>query len=189
MIAEIVAIADARELAPVEEEIVAVCRDAFAGPPYRRTAADALAFGDTLGRHARRAGFRCRLAREDGRLVGFALGHTSAAGQWWHDQVARAMDGGVEERWLRGAFAVVDLAVAPPAQGRGLGSRLHDALLANLPHRTAVLSAWPGETPAMRLYRRRGWEVLLAEHFFSTDPAPYVIMGLDLAARSVPPNS
>jgi len=43
--------------------------------------------------HTNYAGFACRAAlRADGRLVGFAYGYTSTAGQWWHDLVRRAVE-------------------------------------------------------------------------------------------------
>ena len=42
-------------------------------------------------RHAARAGFRLVLAREDGRLVGFAYGYTGERGQWWTDRAAEAL--------------------------------------------------------------------------------------------------
>ena len=50
----------------------------------------------------------------------------------------------------------------PAAQGRGTGTALHDALLAGLPHRRALLSTYRDDRPAPRLYRRRGWRLLYA---------------------------
>lgn len=157
------------EIAAVRDELVAVYRAAFAPPLYETSEEDAARFaGEILPRHAGREGFRCCVAREarGGPVVGFAYGYTSVPGQWWHDLVARALGPDLAARWPDGAFEFVELAVTPVVQGRGLGGRLHDALLAGLPHRTAVLSTRDAETPAVRLYRGRGWTPLLTGYRF-----------------------
>jgi ribosomal protein S18 acetylase RimI-like enzyme len=167
-------------VAAVRDELVAVYRAAFAPPLHHVSDEDAARFGgEILPRHAGRAGFRCRVAREapGGPVVGFAYGYTSAPGQWWHDLVARALGADLAERWLGGAFEFVELAVAPAAQGRGLGGRLHDALLAGLPHRTAVLSTRDAETPAVRLYRGRGWTPLLTGYRFPGGGDHWLVLG------------
>jgi GNAT superfamily N-acetyltransferase len=82
--------------------------------------------------------------------------------------------------WLMDCFAFAELAVIPSAQGRGIGGQLHDTLLGGLPHRTAVLSAFQGETPAMRFYRWRGWVTLLRNFAPPGSVHPYVVMGLQL---------
>jgi ribosomal protein S18 acetylase RimI-like enzyme len=157
-----------------------VYQAAFARPPYSRDAAVAASFGETLRRHTTQDGFRCAAALDDatGLVVGFAYGYTSQPGQWWHDQVARALAPRLAREYLDGAFELVELAVAPARQGQRLGSRLHDELLASLPHPTAVLSTMQAETVALRLYQRRGWVVLLAGFLFSPGGKPYYVMGL-----------
>ena len=86
-------------------------------------------------------------------------------------------------RWLEGAFELAELAVRPPLQGRGIGGRLHDHLLADRPHRTAVLSTLQEETRALHLYRSRGWRTLLEHFSFSGVGRVYRIMGLDLPPK------
>jgi len=62
----------------------------------------------------------------------------------------------------------------------GIGARLHDALLVGQPHRTAVLTAYDGETVAMRLYRSRGWAPISGRTFFLGSTQPHLVLGLDL---------
>ncbi|WP_372492658.1 GNAT family N-acetyltransferase [Microbacterium aurugineum] len=60
--------------------------------------------------------------------------------------------------WVGGHFEFVELAVTPEARGRGIGGQLHDALLANLDHRRALLATSSSQDdPAVRLYSSRGW--------------------------------
>jgi ribosomal protein S18 acetylase RimI-like enzyme len=175
------------DLADLREQLVEVYRAAFAAPPYREGEAEVRRFAEeTLPRHAQRPGFRCCVARDRDKdlVVGFAYGYTGQAGQWWHDVVARALDRATADRWLPGSFEFVELAVTPAAQGRGIGGRLHDALMEGLPHRTALLSTRRAETPALRLYRRRGWVPVLENFVFPGGAEPYVILGLDLSGRS-----
>jgi ribosomal protein S18 acetylase RimI-like enzyme len=109
--------------------------------------------------HRARADFRLATAREGGLLVGFAWGYTGERGEYWPDLVAEALpdlDG-----WVGGHFELVELAVLEECRGRGAGRRLHDVVLAGLPHERALLSTVADEhDPAVRLYRSQGWERL-----------------------------
>ncbi len=166
--------------------LLGVYRAAFAAPPYHEGVAELSRFAEILTKHARREGFRCVVAREasTGQVVGFAYGFASKVGQWWHDTIAHDFTPEQNQEWLDDAFEFVELAVTPVMQGYGIGGKLHDALIADLPQRTAVLSTYQGDTSAMQLYRKRGW-VSLRDNFVypSGDPSsdkPFVIMGLRL---------
>ncbi len=178
-----------RRVAPDEvrrraEQIVEVYAAAFGPPPYSRGPGHAASFRESLARHAGRAGFRCVVALDaHDEVLGFTYGYTGAPGQWWTDCVRAGMPPALAARWMDGHFELVELAVRPEAQGRGIGARLHDTLLEGLPHRTALLSTIDAETRALHLYRRRGWVVLLEHFFFPNVPEPYLIMGLDLVTR------
>ena len=167
------------------ESLKRVYAAAFAPPPYNRTARDAGWFGGQLVKHKGYAGFRCFVVQdEDKRVLGFAYGYSSKRGHWWHDAVAEALEGSLEAAWLEDAFEVVELAVDPAAQGRGLGGGLHDALLRGLPYRRALLSTIDAETPALALYRKRGWETLLRDFRFPGSTVPTRVMGLELETRT-----
>jgi 8-oxo-dGTP pyrophosphatase MutT (NUDIX family)/ribosomal protein S18 acetylase RimI-like enzyme len=166
--------------------IMGVYRAAFAAPPYAEGVAELSRFALSLTEHAQREGFRLVVAREvtSDQIVGFAYGYASKPGQWWHDTIAAHFTPEQRADWLGDSYEFVELAVTPVMQGYGIGGRLHDALLRDLPQRTAVLSTYQGDTHAMRLYRGRGW-VVLCENFVypSDDPSsdkPFVIMGLRL---------
>lgn len=157
-----------------------VYRAAFCVPPYDEPASAAQEFVDEqLPKHAQRDGFRLVGAFDDDRsLLGFAYGYTGERGQWWSDHVASVAPPDVVDAWVGGHFEFVELAVRADAQGRGIGGALHDALLAGLPHDRALLATYRDDRPAPRLYRRKGWRVLL-------DPLDddSTLYGLDLRQR------
>ena len=154
-----IASTDAPATLALADELAAVYRAAFVDEPPE--AAERFRT-EQLATHAARDGFRCVVAREDGRVVGFAYGYTGHRGQWWSDRVAAAAPAGVVDEWLGGHFEFVELAVDPAVQGRGVGGALHDALLDGLPHDRALLSTYTDDRPAPRLYRRKGWTRLMA---------------------------
>ena len=138
--------------------------------------------GDAMRRHASYGGFRAfgAFGAQD-KLVGFSYGYTSQPGLWWREQIVPALSEQQRDYWLADAFEVVELHVHPSAQGHKLGSALHDRLVAGLPNKTALLSVMHRSERARQLYGRRGWQTLLGDMRFSTDPAtPFSVMGLEL---------
>ena len=138
---------------------------------------------EILPRHAGRDGFRFLTARAGDGLVGLVYGYLGGPNQWWHDRVSAAMNDQQHRRWLApGHFELVELHVHPDWRRRGLGGRLHDAVLDGLDSRTAVLSTQTDNDPALALYRGRGWQVVIPELRFEPRGSPYSILGLDLQA-------
>jgi GNAT superfamily N-acetyltransferase len=182
-----VSILDPHGLAAASDDLAVVYGAAFAQPPYNEPEEAAGYFAQILRRNAANppAGFRCCVAREatSGELVGFGYGFTFGPGSSRYELLHRALASQPPEaaqRWLADAFDLVDLAVHPNAQGQGIGARLHDALLERQPHRTAVLTAYDGETVAMQLYRSRGWRPISGQMFFPGGTEPHLVLGLDL---------
>ena len=138
--------------------------------------------GDRVPRHSGRDGFRFLGAFEPGgRLVGFVYGYTGGPGQWWYDKVAAAFDKTARAEWLeRPHFELTELAVDPAYQGFGIGSRLHDAVLADVPHERALLSALADNGRVIRFYEHRGWHVLLPELRFEQGRPLFAILGKEL---------
>jgi ribosomal protein S18 acetylase RimI-like enzyme len=177
---------DAAGVGSLSGQLVEVYSAAFGEPPYNEPPAAGERFADSLRVHSRRRGFAMRVAEDSGgEVVGFAYGYRAAPGQWWHDRVAGSLDPRAAARWLTGAFELVELAVRPDDQRRGLGGALHDALIDSAPdHSTAVLSTLDADTPARRLYRRRGWRPIGA--LPPTRIGRFVVMGLDLVGSPSP---
>jgi ribosomal protein S18 acetylase RimI-like enzyme len=115
---------------------------------------------DTFDRHCARQEFRLVAAEDDGSLVGFAYGYVGERGQWWSDRVVEALAPSVADVWVGGHFEFVELAVLPASRRRGIGARLHDALMSGTEHRRGLLSTDDSDTPARRLYASRGWTKL-----------------------------
>ena len=149
---------------------------------YRRSHGRVTGLEHTLRRHATREGFRAFGAFDSAdQLVGFSYGYTSQPGLWWREQIAPALDQQQREHWLADAFELAELHVHPAAQGNHLGSRLHDWLVRDLPHATALLSVMHRSLRARALYTSRGWQTLVQDLRFSTEPAtPFSVLGLEL---------
>ena len=81
--------------------------------------------------------------------------------------------------WQNGAFELAEIAIDPAVQGRGIGTALIEAFLAEVPDRTILLSA--SADPADRakdLYRRFGFVDLLPDFRYpGGEDDPAIIMG------------
>jgi len=91
------------------------------------------------------------LARLDGDLVGYALGHVMDTRESWASDTWRTGDrlGELES-----------ISVLPELRGRGIGSALLDAVgheFARLGVDDLILGALPGNVDAIRLYERHGF--------------------------------
>lgn len=184
MIAQI-ARATGSEIASYHADIVSVYRSVFTLSPYCEDEGGVQDFIIRFSNHVQRPCFRCCVAQQDDQIVGFAYGFTGEPGDGWWDLVAERLSDDEVEAWLSDCFAFAELAVIPSARGHGIGAQLHDTLLHGLRHRTAVLSTMQAETPAMRLYRKRGWITLLRDFVFPGGTHPYTVMGLDLAGSMI----
>ena len=161
----------------LRSEVVEVWASAHDLP---RASPTRLEFGrERLPRHAGRADFRFLAAFGPGReLAGFAYGYTGAPGQWWYDRVAAALDADGRGRWIEERhFELTELAVRPDFQGRGVGTRLLEAVLAGLTHRAALLSALADNARVVGFYRGRGWDVVLDRLRFERGRPAFTIMG------------
>ena len=125
-------------------------------------------------------GFLGRVVLLDGLVVGAGFGMRSLPGQWWHDTVAGAVGAGHPA--LQGAWVLAELAVLEAYRGRGIGSSLHDALLAAQPCPRALLSTELQNTRAQRFYRRLGWRSLHPGLAFRPGNPLFVVLGREVRA-------
>ena len=144
--------------------------------------------------HSAYPGFRALTVDGPGGPVAFGYGFHGAAGQWWHDTVARALaDSGrggaaAAAAWLDDCLEVAELHVVPGYQGRGLGGTVLQGLTSGRQERTAVLSTRDAPTRARRLYRGVGFtDLLTAFAFFPGGEPPYAVMGAELPLREWTP--
>jgi ribosomal protein S18 acetylase RimI-like enzyme len=173
-----------REVARLRDAVVAIYARAWASTSFHQDAQDAENFGDRLLHHGGNPDFRLCVAFDGDSPIGFSYGYASVPGGWWRQTIAVKLPVDVAKTWLDDCFEFAELAVLPQRQNSGVGGRLHDALVADLPHRTSLLSTQKSNEPALRFYERRGWKVLNESMTFPNRSDPYVIMGLDLKGRA-----
>jgi GNAT superfamily N-acetyltransferase len=152
------------------------------GLGYRRGDSRVTALAGAIRRHTLHGGFRAfgAMSMRD-RLVGFSYGYASQPGLWWREQIAQPLSPAQREYWLTDAFELAELHVHPSVQGHGFGSRLHDELIQTVHNRTALLSVMHRSERARQLYSRRGWQTLIPELRFPTEPGtPFSVLGLRL---------
>ena len=142
--------------------------------------------------HAAYPGFRALTVDGPGGPVAFGYGFRGAAGQWWHDTVARGLSdasgAAAAAAWLDDCIEVAELHVVPGYQGRGLGGTVLQRLTSGRQERTAVLSTRDALTRARRLYRGVGFTDLLTGFaFFPGGEPPYAVMGAELPLREWTP--
>jgi GNAT superfamily N-acetyltransferase len=165
-----------------QDRFVTIYRHAFHAPPYSKGEREVSDFAQSLGHHVENEGFQMVVAfeKETDEIVGFAYGYAHTPEQLFHQEVAKVIRPDIVTDWLLNSFRLVEMAVMPSAQGRGIGGGLHHHLLSGVPYQKAVLATMAAETNAYRMYRQRGWRVLLDEIFFPGVSRPYRIMGLEL---------
>lgn len=163
-------------------DLLEVYREAFQAPPYSKSSGEIDDFLRYLPIHAAQPGFRLVIAVEvqTGKTVGFSYGRTVTTRIPWYELVMKPLRAEGLDDWLKNAYQVAEMAVIPAAQGQGVGSRLHDALLEGLSHRRAVLTTMSTNSAAYQLYRHKGWTVLLDELVVPGYPRAYCVMGLEL---------
>jgi ribosomal protein S18 acetylase RimI-like enzyme len=115
---------------------------------------------DMFARHATRNGYRLVVATEGPAIAGFSWGYVGERGQYWSDLVADALPGSVADEWVGGHFEFVELAVAPKYRRRGLGRRLHNALLDGISQRALLSTTDDPADAAVQLYLGSGWRKL-----------------------------
>jgi ribosomal protein S18 acetylase RimI-like enzyme len=171
------------EARALQREVVELYRGAWTETDFKPARGDLDSFGERFLRHSENPDFRMSIARGDQEAMGFAYGYTSVPGGWWRQTVTADLDEDAIRHWFEDCFEFAELAVSPDHQRSGVGAALHDELLDELPHQTAVLSTQQDNEVARSFYDRRGWRAVRENFVFPQKPYPYIILGLDLARR------
>ncbi|HAM80257.1 MAG TPA: N-acetyltransferase [Ornithinibacillus sp.] len=133
---------------------------------------------ERLIKHSGYKGFRGNIIISDHKeLLGFSYGYSSLPDQFYHNLLASELSSLEYEKWLKDCFELVELAVYPSYRGQGYGKQLITNLLADIQHKTSILTTQIENKSARSLYHSLGWEVI-KEPFVSDQNGPaYVIMG------------
>ncbi|GAA3782231.1 hypothetical protein GCM10022225_83250 [Plantactinospora mayteni] len=119
-------------------------------------------------------------AQAKGTLVGFAFGNTLTREAHWWDDLEPAEDQEPDVDLDQPMFLLRQLAVMREHRRRGVGRRLHDAILADRGEPRASLLVRPNN-PARRLYLKWGWQTV--GHLQPYPDAPrFEALVLDLAS-------
>lgn len=145
------------------DDLVAVYREVFTGPPWNETEGAVTAFRKRLNTDTRRPGFVAALATSGPDEVpsGFCTAWRTAAPfptERRYSAVTAALGPDAVRERLVGALEIDELGVSPHARGQGLAGRLLDLVCAGEPR--CWLLTWTIAPDAVRLYERLGWQRL-----------------------------
>jgi ribosomal protein S18 acetylase RimI-like enzyme len=176
---------DAKKLHP---DVVDIYRSVFTRPPFDDSEREVGWFDQEFGSDVDHPEFRCFAARAGGAVVGFAYGFRTFDSEPWNDwyaEVLRAVGPAAADTWIRGQCAVGWLAVHEQHRRQGIGGRLYDELLASAGPTRWWLVTHDLDTPARRLYRRRGW-VELGRGPLGWRSAERLVLGLERQSPAAP---
>lgn len=117
--------------------------------------------------HLKHPGFALVVAYAGGTAVGFGYAFPCSPDYWFGPQLVDRVPQGARTERLMG---LCELAVRPPWQSQGIGSRLHAELLKTIAPKWASLLALPSNQRGQDLYARLGYEY--AGPYRNTDDGP-----------------
>ena len=139
--------------------------------------------------HAALDGFLAVVARSGADPVGLAYGYHGVRGRWWSTQIERALAPAQQREWLGDWFEVVEIAVRPDHQGRGIGSAVHERLLVEAGWPRALLTARADDPDVRRFYERRGWRAVKVGIRLGAGEQQWVLYGRPAGARGASASS
>ncbi|MEV6781161.1 GNAT family N-acetyltransferase [Streptomyces sp. NPDC051098] len=104
--------------------------------------------------HLKHQGFAMTVAYDGGTAVGFGYAFPCTAAYWFGAALLDQVPEGARTERLMG---LCELAVRPPWQSRGIGARLHTALLTTIAPQWSSLLALPANQRGQDLYTRLGY--------------------------------
>lgn len=155
------------------------------GEVYREafgcTTAHALGFvQESLVHVLSRDGAVVRIQADGNDILGFLYGYTFQRGNWWPEMVGPAIEAAGYGHMMIDAFELVELAVRPHVQGRGIGSSLLRHQLNQQPETYTLLSTnADAGNRAITLYVRHGFKILVPDFQYNSNGDKAIIMGRD----------
>lgn len=130
--------------------------------------------------HLKRKGFAMVVAYAGGTAIGFGYAFPCSADYWFGPGLVDQVPEGARTERLMG---LCELAVRPPWQSQGIGSRLHSELLKAIAPQWASLLALPSNQRGQDLYARLGYTY--AGPYRNTPEGPeFDLLLLHVQARS-----
>lgn len=161
------------------DSVVDVYRSVYSLPPYNEPESRIQSFSTSWESRTKKSGFVFAGATNAAeKLVGMAYGWRSIPEDSWYKKLSEAL-GDASSNWLSDNFEFYDLAVAPSAQGLGIGRELTKDLFGNVKAKTAILLTHQTTTLASQMYLRNGW-IQLKENLEVSPGQFYRIMGKNL---------
>ncbi|CCK32228.1 hypothetical protein BN159_7849 [Streptomyces davaonensis JCM 4913] len=163
-----------------EEAFRLLYAEAFAGPPYRVTAADVTAAFRHFPALTARTGFRAALARtEDGEPAGMAYGALFAPDTGWWDRLTEPVPDGMRREDGHRSFGLMEIAVREAWRGQGVARRLHETLLDDIGAERVLLNVHPRSEAASAAYRAWGYRKIgQARPYEGADPHDAMLLDL-----------
>lgn len=171
--------AHARE---VRGELESVCTEAFAAPPYFKTAEDITTTFKRFPSQTKRPGFALTVARDAGnRMVGLCYGYPLGPDTGWWRGMLEPVPAELTAEDGRRTFAVFELAVHPAWQRRGFARAMHDRLFQGRPEQRVILNCRPDAEAAQGFYRSLGYRRVTSVIPWQGAPV-YDVLMLDLGS-------
>jgi GNAT superfamily N-acetyltransferase len=140
---------DGRQAVDHSEDLAALHAEACPG--------DESAFGRRFAVHRRQPGFVLAEARHGEFLVGYAYGAPlRQSTSWWRD-LTSPLPEDVTEEYPGRTFALMEMTVRPAWRRQGIGSDLHDLLLADRREERATTVVPPGSAASWQAFQSWGW--------------------------------
>ena len=171
---------DAASVFQMKESILDIWLAVYSLPPDAASESDIRSWISSLEKRIQKEGFVFVGAQDSQEhLLGYAYGW--ASGPITEPFVARLAEelGELNSEWLESCFYFADLGVLPSSQGRGLGRRLVEELMACVKAQRSLLLTHNVPTVASEMYLRHGW-VELKKDFKAANDKLYRIMGKKL---------
>lgn len=152
-----VEIGDAAVARPLLDSICVLYDEVFSVPPFFWRGDESELHRQRLVRLLDDPTFGIAVALAGAELVGFAYGFMVPPDTTRWSGLMEPVEPMVAAEWPGRTFLLFDFAVHASWRGRGVGRKLHDALLGSRAEQRATLTVQPTAVDTKQIYERWGW--------------------------------